>query len=63
MNGKKIRIFKTFQEQEIHHLQWMINSTPKERFSALLKMQQLTNKFKKNIPAKRTIIIHNGSAQ
>jgi len=63
MGERKIKIFKTFEEQEAYHLDWMINSTPKERFAALLKMQQFTNRFHKPTSDKRTIIIHNGSSK
>lgn len=63
MSERRIKIFKTFEEQEAYHLEWMLNSSPKERFSTLFKMQQLTNKFHKKTPCERTIIIHNGSSQ
>ena len=58
MAERRIKIFKTFEEQEAYHLDWMINSTPNERFAALLKMQQFTNKLHKPASDKGTIIIH-----
>jgi hypothetical protein len=61
MAERKIKIFKTFEEQENYHLDWMRNSTPKERFAALFKMQQFTNVIHKQPYSKRLITIHNGS--
>jgi len=58
MGERKIKIFKTFEEQEAYHLDWMINSTPKERFAALFKMQQFTYRIHKKASDKRTITIH-----
>ena len=55
-----IKIFKTFEEQEDYHLERMRNSTPEERFAALYKMQQFTNKLHKETPDKKAIIIHHG---
>ncbi len=60
MAERKIKFFKTFEEQEEYHLDWMRNSTPKERFIALYKMQQFTNALHKQRSDKRTIIIHHG---
>ncbi len=61
MGERTIKIFKTFEEQELYHLELMRNSTPQERFAALLKMQQLTNKLHKHPSQKRSIMIHDGS--
>ena len=61
MADRQIKIFKTFEEQEAYHLDWMLKSSPRERFAALFKMQQFTNKFHKQDSDKRTITIHNGS--
>ncbi|HEX5151805.1 MAG TPA: hypothetical protein VFW07_10160 [Parafilimonas sp.] len=63
MAERKIKIFKTFEEQEAYHLDWMLNSSPKERFAALFRMQQFTNRFHKPASDKRAIIIHNGSSK
>lgn len=63
MAERKIKIFKTFEEQEAYHLELMLNSTPEERFIALFKMQEITNKFHKQPSRKRTITIHNGSSK
>ena len=60
MSERRIKIFKTFEEQEAYHLEWAINTTPKERLIALLKMQRVTNTFHKKTPGKRTITIHHG---
>jgi hypothetical protein len=42
---KRIKIFKSFEEQELFHTEKMLLSTPKERFQNLFRMQQLTNLF------------------
>jgi len=60
MAERSIKIFKTFEEQEAYHLDWAVNSTPKERLITLLKMQRITNAFHKQAAGKRTIIIHHG---
>jgi hypothetical protein len=63
MTERIIKIFKTFEEQEEYHLDWMRSSTPIQRFAALFRMQQFTNALHKHSPNKRTIIIHHGSAK
>jgi hypothetical protein len=60
MSERKIKIFKTFEEQEQYHLEWMRNSSAKERFTALFKLQQVTKAFRKQPSDKRTITIHHG---
>lgn len=60
MEERTIKIFKTFEEQEDYHLEKMRTSTPEERFAALYKMQQFTNKLHKKTSDTKTIIIHHG---
>lgn len=40
--SKSIRIFKSFEEQEMYHLELMRNSTIEERFRKFYQMQQMT---------------------
>jgi hypothetical protein len=54
---KRIKIFKSFEEQEQYALNAMIATTPAKRFERLFEMQKLTNLFKKNIDNTRRIII------
>jgi hypothetical protein len=42
---RKIKIFKSFEEQEQYKLEEMRNTTPLERFQMLYAMQQMTRKF------------------
>ena len=61
--SKSIRIFKSFEEQEQYQNEWMINTTPEERFRKLYQMQQLTKKFHPVIDKSRKIIIHHGHSK
>ena len=61
---KRIKIFKSFEEQEKYYTNKMLKSTPMQRFQNLLRMQQLnlllhppTNK------ARKIIIQKNGHSQ
>ena len=60
MSERKIKIFNTFEEQEKYHLDWTINSTPKERLLALFQMQAASKAFHKKHSNKRTITIRHG---
>lgn len=61
--SKKIKIFKSFEEQERYSLEMMINTTPEERFRKLYLMQQLTKKIHPVADKKRKIIIGNGPSK
>lgn len=61
--SKTIKIFKSFEEQEMYHKELMLNSTPHERFKALYQMQQMTRKFRPVTDKSRKIIIKNGYPQ
>ena len=39
MSERKIKIFKTFEEQEMYFLEYFFNMTPSERLQALAKLQ------------------------
>ncbi|MBC7872584.1 MAG: hypothetical protein H7Y01_01235 [Ferruginibacter sp.] len=43
--NKTVRIFKSLREQELHHRELMIRSTPAERFRKLYQMQQISLLF------------------
>ena len=55
---KRIKIFKSFEEQEQYYTDYMLQSTPLQRFQSLLRMQQLTHLFHPPINKVRKIIIH-----
>ncbi len=55
--GKSIRIFKSFEEQEMYHLELMRNSTVEERFRKLYMMQKMSKVFHPSKDSKRKIII------
>jgi len=55
---RTIKIFKSFEEQELYHKQLMIDSTAKSRFIDLFKMQQWTKTFRPSNNPQRKIIIH-----
>jgi len=57
---KKIRIFKSFEEQEKFSLVQMLQTTAKERFQSLFQLQQWTNLFHPQKDTGRRIIIKNG---
>lgn len=61
---RSIKIFKSFEEQELYHRQLMIDSTATSRFIDLCKMQQWTKTFRPSKNPQRKIIIHkNGHPQ
>ena len=49
MAERKIKIFKTFEEQEMYFLEYFYNLTPSERLQALAKLQKdnLKSEFQK----------------
>ena len=55
---RSIKIFKSFEEQELYHRQLMIDSTATSRFIELYKMQQWTKTFRPAVNTQRKIIIH-----
>jgi hypothetical protein len=57
---KKIKIFKSFEEQEQYHLEMMRQTTPEERLKSLYEMQQMSRKLRPNKNTSRKIIIRNG---
>jgi hypothetical protein len=61
---KRIKIFKSFEEQEEYALKEMKSTTPKKRFENLYRMQKISSLFKKNIDTTPKILIKkNGLAQ
>ena len=53
---KSIKIFKSFEEQEMYFLKYFFLQTPSERFKALGALQKKNNKdFLKPSPKKITI--------
>ncbi len=61
---KRIKIFKSFEEQNEFAFREMQNTTVLQRFEILHKMQKNTKLFKKNIDTTRRIIIKtNGHTQ
>jgi len=62
--AKTIRIFKSFEEQELYNLEQMVKTTPLERFKNLTRMQNLTRLFNPATNNTRKIVIQHGrSAQ
>jgi hypothetical protein len=61
---KRIKIFKSFEEQEQFYIDKMLKSTPLQRFQNLFRMQQLTRLFHPPTNKERKIIIQkNGYTQ
>jgi len=61
---REIRIFKSFEEQEKHQTQLLLQSTPLERFQRLYRMQQMHWLMHPPKDKKRKIIISsNGYTQ
>ncbi|MBW7951110.1 MAG: hypothetical protein LC134_02180 [Chitinophagales bacterium] len=57
---RKIKIFKTSEEQEAYTLQQQSKTTPLERFRNLFYMQQLSKKFHSVKNSTRKITVHHG---
>jgi hypothetical protein len=54
---KRIQIFKSFEEQERYYTDKMLNSTPVERLSNLLRMQKVNLLLHPPVNNTRRIII------
>ncbi|MFT3932890.1 MAG: hypothetical protein QM726_04675 [Chitinophagaceae bacterium] len=54
--AKTIRIFKSFEEQEMYFLEYFANLTPSERLQALANLQKKNHKGL-NIPPSKKITI------
>jgi hypothetical protein len=57
---RKIKIFKSFEEQEQYHLEMMRQTTPAQRLRSLYEMQQMSLNLRPNKNTSRKIIIRNG---
>jgi hypothetical protein len=57
---RKIKIFKTFEEQEAYHLQQQSETTPLERFKNLFYMQQLSLQLRPKKDMLRKIVVSHG---
>jgi hypothetical protein len=57
---RKIKIFKSFEEQEQYSLEQMRKTTPLERFKNLYRMQKLSKAFNPVTDKSRKIIIKHG---
>jgi len=59
---RKIKIFKSFEEQELYHLEKMRQTTPKERLRNLYVLQQMSILIRPHSPknTSRKIVIRNG---
>lgn len=53
---KKIKIFKSFEEQEMYFLEYFAALTPSERLQALSKIQKKNNPDFNNEPVKKITI-------
>jgi len=60
MMKREIKIFKSFEEQELFHKEQMLQSSPIERFRTLYQMQELTKLFHPVKDKSRKIVILNG---
>jgi hypothetical protein len=56
--AKSIRIFKSFEEQELFFLQYFARLTPSERLQALARLQADNNKILQEPQKKITIQKH-----
>ncbi len=57
---RKIKIFKSFEEQNEYQLEQQRKTTPLERLQMLYRMQQMTLKFHPPVNKKRTLHFTNG---
>ena len=61
---REIKIFKSFEEQEIFHTEKMQKTTVLERFQILFRMQQITHLLHPTTNKERKITIQkNGHSQ
>lgn len=56
--SKSIRIFKSFEEQEMYFLEYFVHLTPSERLQALMRIQKVNNKNNQEPVKKITIRKH-----
>ena len=65
MMEKRIKIFKSFEEQEEYQLNEMRKTTPQERFQNLYRMQQISKLFRpiQESTNRRIIIEKNGYSE
>ncbi len=56
--NKSIRIFKSFEEQEMYFLEHFVHLTPSERLQALARLQNKNNKSHQRPVKKITIRKH-----
>ena len=54
--AKSIRIFKSFEEQEMYFLEYFARLTPSERLQALAKIQKKNNIYGDAKPSKKITI-------
>lgn len=56
--SKSIRIFKSFEEQEMYFLEYFVHLTPSERLRALMRIQKTNDKNNQEPVKKITIRKH-----
>jgi len=56
MGERKIKIFKSFEEQEKYFLDYFFNLSPSERLQALAKLQKINNPHQGRNPSKKITI-------
>ena len=54
--AKSIRIFKSFEEQEMYFLEYFVHLTPSERLQALAKIQKKNNIYTETKSLKKITI-------
>jgi hypothetical protein len=57
---RKIHIFKTFEEQELHQLEQLQKTTAKQRLQNLFYMQNFTKKINPTKNKNKTLTFTNG---
>jgi hypothetical protein len=60
MQERRIKIFKSFEDQEAYRIERERQTTPIQRFINLFYMQQFNNKVQHEGSSKRKITIHHG---
>ena len=58
--AKSIKIFKSFEEQEVYQMEQVRKTSPLERLRNLFYMQQLSLKFHPQKDGRKKIIISHG---
>ena len=54
--AKSIKIFKSFEEQELYFLKYFFDLSPSERLQALAKMMRQNKSADSSIPSKKITI-------